>query len=82
MAPGPRKKALPKGEISARAVETLSRPFIDACRTYREADILSSKHEGRCAPISAAEFEAGVRSLSAGLPELGLRSGKSKTLVS
>jgi long-chain acyl-CoA synthetase len=63
-------------------VETLSQLFVNTCRAYRKNDILSSKREGRYVPISTAEFEARVRSLSAGLRELGLRPGDKVVIFS
>jgi len=63
-------------------VETLSQLFLNTCRTYRKDDLLSAKREGRYVPISTAEFEARVRSLSAGLRELGLRPGDKVVIFS
>jgi len=63
-------------------VETLSQLFLNTCRTYHKSDILSSKREGRYVPISTAEFESRVRSLSAGFREIGLRPGEKVVIFS
>ena len=63
-------------------VETLSQLFENTCRTYRKDNLLMSKREGRYVPISTDEFEARVRTLSAGLRELGLRKGDKVVIFS
>ncbi|MGZ7046458.1 MAG: AMP-binding protein, partial [Candidatus Aminicenantales bacterium] len=63
-------------------VETLSQLFENTCRTYRKDNLLMSKREGRYVPISTDEFEARVRTLSAGLRELGLRPGDKVVIFS
>jgi long-chain acyl-CoA synthetase len=63
-------------------VETLSQLFDNTCRTYRKDNLLMSKREGRYVPISTDEFEARVRTLSAGLRELGLRPGDKVVIFS
>jgi len=63
-------------------VDTLSQLFLNTCRTYPKDDILASKREGSYVPISTAEFEARVRSISAGLRELGLRAGDKVVIFS
>jgi long-chain acyl-CoA synthetase len=63
-------------------VETLSQLFLNTCRTYHKSDLLSSKREGRYVPISTAEFESRVRSLSAGFREIGLRPGEKVVIFS
>ena len=63
-------------------VETLSQLFENTCRTYRKDNLLMSKREGRYVPISTDEFEARVRTLSAGLRELGLRQGDKVVIFS
>ncbi len=63
-------------------VETLSQLFDNTCWTYRKDNLLMSKREGRYVPISTDEFEARVRTLSAGLRELGLRPGDKVVIFS
>jgi long-chain acyl-CoA synthetase len=63
-------------------VDTLSQVFLNTCRTYRKNDLLMSKREGRYVPISTAEFESRVRSLSAGFREIGLRPGDKVVIFS
>ncbi len=63
-------------------VDTLSRMFLNTCRSYSRDDLLKYKKDGRYLPISTAEFESRVRHISAGLRELGLRPGDKAVIFS
>lgn len=64
------------------AVTTLSRLFLQACRTHRKPDRMMVKEDGAWKSISTAEFEATVRRLSLGFQALGLKPGDRVALLS
>ena len=64
------------------AVTTLSRLFLQACRTHRKADRMMVKKHGAWKSISTAEFETTVRRLSLGFQALGLKPGDRVAILS
>jgi long-chain acyl-CoA synthetase len=64
------------------AVTTLSRLFLQACRTHRKPDRMMVKKDGAWKSISTAEFETSVRRLSLGFQALGLKPGDRVALLS
>ena len=64
------------------AINTLSRVFLNTCRTYKKPDLFLFKANDSYRPISTAEFETRVRNLSLGLRELGLRPGDKVVIFS
>ena len=63
-------------------VTTLSRLFLQACRTHRKPDRMMVKKDGAWKSISTAEFETSVRRLSLGFQALGLKPGDRVALLS
>jgi long-chain acyl-CoA synthetase len=63
-------------------VTTLSRLFLQACRTHRKPDRMMVKEDGAWKSISTAKFEATVRRLSLGFQALGLKPGDRVALLS
>lgn len=63
-------------------VTTLSRLFLQACRTHRKPDRMMVKKDGAWRAISTAEFEIAVRRLSLGFQALGLKPGDRVALLS
>ena len=64
------------------SVTTLSRLFLQACRTHRKPDRMMVKKDGAWKTISTAEFEIAVRRLSLGFQALGLKPGDRVALLS
>jgi long-chain acyl-CoA synthetase len=68
--------------MSNRAVTTLSRLFLEACRTYRTPGRMMVKTAGTWTKISTEEIETTVRYLSLGLQALGLKPGDRMAILS
>jgi long-chain acyl-CoA synthetase len=64
------------------AVTTLSRLFLQACRTHKKPDRMMAKKDGVWKSISTAEFETTVRRLSLGFQAFGLKPGDRVALLS
>jgi long-chain acyl-CoA synthetase len=64
------------------AVTTLSRLFLQACRTHKKPDRMMAKKDGVWKSISTAEFETTVRRLSLGFQAIGLKPGDRVALLS
>ncbi len=65
-----------------RQIATLSRLFLDSCRTYVKPNRMLVKRDKAWTRISTAEIETAVRRLSLGLMELGLKPGDRVALLS
>jgi long-chain acyl-CoA synthetase len=64
------------------AVTTLSRLFLQACRTHKKPNRMMAKKDGVWKSISTAEFETTVRRLSLGFQAIGLKPGDRVALLS
>jgi len=64
------------------AVTTISRLFLESCRTYRKPDRMLVKKDKVWTKISTDEIETAVRRLSLGLREFGLKPGDRVALLS
>ncbi|HOW84656.1 MAG TPA: long-chain fatty acid--CoA ligase [Candidatus Aminicenantes bacterium] len=65
-----------------RQIATLSRLFLDSCRTYVKPNRMLVKRDKAWTRISTAEIETTVRRLSLGFMELGLKPGDRVALLS
>jgi long-chain acyl-CoA synthetase len=63
-------------------ITTVTRMFLDACRTHLKPDLFLVKRAGSFRPVSTAEFAAGVRDLALGFREFGLAPGGKAVLLS
>jgi len=68
--------------MSNRALTTLSRLFLDSCRTHRTPGRMMVKTAGTWTKISTEEIETTVRRLSLGLQALGLKPGDRMAVLS
>jgi len=55
--------------------ETIGRLFLNTVRTFPKPDLLLHKVQGAYAPISTEEFARSVRTMAAGLKDLGCKAG-------
>ncbi len=63
-------------------VETLAQLLVHSVTSYPKPDFMLVKRDGAYAPISAAEFGAGVKHLALGLRTLGFAAGQKLCLLS
>jgi len=68
--------------MSNRSATTLSRLFLESCRTYRTPGRMIHKCAGTWTKISTEEIETTVRHLSLGLQALGLKPGDRMAILS
>ncbi len=63
-------------------INTLAELIVHSVKSYPKPDLMLVKKDGAYAPISAAEFGAGVRHLALGLRALGFEPGQKLCLLS
>lgn len=62
-------------------VETISQLFLNTVKTFAKPDLLTSKVQGRYAPLSSGEVAEGVRHFALGLAGLGCKAGDKIVLL-